>query len=367
MTDFTRLCRALVVAAALTAASLTIADAPKVAIAIHGGAGSLTKVRKDQALEAEYRRKLAEVVTAGYEALRAGKSSVEAVATSIRLLESSPLFNAGVGAVLTFEGTHELDAAIMDGLTREAGAVAGVTTVEHPIDAALAVMRSSDHVLLSGPGADRFAQAQGLSVVTNDFFTTARRLDALRRARGKIDKLGTVGAVALDQSGNLAAGTSTGGRTAKRYGRIGDSPIIGAGTYAHNDSCAVSATGEGEYFIRLTVASDLCARVRYLGMDLTQSAQTIIHGDLSRAGGRGGVIAIDQSGNIAAAYNTKGMYRASIDSEGRIDVSIFEAREMNGNVASQRKGSNDNRTRPLRVSRERFRVPVSQGQRQRPH
>jgi len=255
------------------------------------------------------------------------------------------LFNAGIGAVYTFDGIHELDAAIMHGENKQAGAVAGITTIKNPILAALTVMQKSEHVMLTSAGAETFSVLHGLETVDNTYFNTTRRYDALQKAKRRIIeasdsafdfnspqdllayqdyKFGTVGAVVLDADGNLVAGTSTGGMTAKRYGRIGDSPIIGAGTYADNDSCAVSATGHGEYFIRHNVASDICARVKYKGVSLQQAANTVLFDVLNSEAGSGGVIAIDKKGNIAMPFNTSGMYRASIDTQGKLTVSIYK-------------------------------------------
>jgi beta-aspartyl-peptidase (threonine type) len=255
-------------------------------------------------------------------------------------MEDSPLFNAGHGAVLTWNGEHELDASIMLGQSLAAGAVAGVTRVKNPIDAAYAVLASSPHVLLSGAGADQFAEQQGLRMVENRYFSTPRRVEALEifrshnrenKPQNVDEKFGTVGVVVLDSAGNLAAGTSTGGMTGKRWGRIGDSPLIGAGTYADNRSCAVSATGHGEFFIRWQVASDICARVRYQGLDLLMAANQVIHDELGSAGGDGGVIAIDPKGNVAMVFNTEGMYRASINSDGKKVVSIFRDKNNSNN------------------------------------
>jgi beta-aspartyl-peptidase (threonine type) len=247
-------------------------------------------------------------------------------------MEESPLFNAGRGAVLTWDGQHELDASIMDGATLQAGAVAGVTTVKSPIAAARAVMRQSEHVMLAGSGAESFAASVGLEVVSNDYFTTERRLQALERYKSSrqaglpvapASKFGTVGVVVLDVNGNLAAGTSTGGMTGKRWGRIGDAPIIGAGTYADNQSCAVSATGHGEFFIRYQVASDICARVKYQGKALETAAVEVIHDVLGPVAGDGGVVAVAPNGNVAMIFNSEGMYRASIDGNGRKTIAIY--------------------------------------------
>lgn len=312
-----------------------------VAIAIHGGAGTITRAKLSPSQEKAYLAKLRDAVSQGYDELQKGKSSIDAVITAINVLEDSPLFNAGKGAVYTFDEEHELDASIMDGKTLNAGAVAGVKKIKNPIDAARAVMDKSIHVMLSGKGAEIFAEQQGITLIDNRYFNTPFRHEALIRAKLKLEKdtsawdrpdmldykFGTVGAVALDKKGNIAAGTSTGGMTAKRYGRIGDSPIIGAGTYANNESCAVSATGHGEYFIRYNVASDICARVRYSGVELEQAANTVIHKVLKPAGGTGGIVAIDKDGNISMPFNTEGMYRASIDVNGKITVAIYKTGE----------------------------------------
>ncbi len=311
--------------------------AADIAIAIHGGAGTITRENMSNEQERLYREALEQSVLAGYKVLEQGGSSLDAVAVSIRMMEDSALFNAGHGAVFTWDETHELDASIMDGKTRNAGAVAGVRQVKNPVDAARAVMENSVHVMLSGEGADAFAKAQGLSLVENSYFSTERRREALKRAKQTLThsdhahlwqqqptyKMGTVGAVALDKDGNLAAATSTGGMTAKRWGRVGDAPIIGAGTFADNQSCAVSATGHGEYFIRYQVASDICARVAYQQKTIDQAGNEVIHGVLSPDAGEGGVIIIDRKGNIAMPFNSKGMYRASVDVNGKVNVEIY--------------------------------------------
>ena len=313
----------------------------KPAIAIHGGAGTITRANLTTEQEAKYRETLKQAVEAGYAALNNGATSLDAVVIAINILEDSPLFNAGKGAVYTYDEAHELDASIMDGKTLNAGAVAGVKQIKNPIDAARAVMDKSVHVMLSGEGAETFAIQQGLEKVDNRYFDTPFRHEALIKAKQKLEKdtsawqrpemldykFGTVGAVALDKNGNIAAGTSTGGMTAKRFGRIGDSPVIGAGTYANNQSCAVSATGHGEYFIRYNVAADICARVAYSGVDLEQAANTVIHKVLKPAGGTGGIIAIDAKGNISMPFNTEGMYRASVDQQGKVSVGIYKESE----------------------------------------
>lgn len=310
-------------------------------IALHGGAGTILKEEMTEEQEARYREKLAEAVTAGYALLERGEPAMDAVVAAIRILEDSPLFNAGYGAVYTYDGQHELDASIMDGATLDAGAVTGVRHVQNPIELARLVMEQSPHVMLMGAGAEEFALTQGVSLVPNQSFGTPGRYESLEKARKKLMdagdpnkdyqalgirpdyKFGTVGAVALDRKGNLAAGTSTGGMTAKRYGRIGDSPIIGAGTWADNASCAVSATGHGEYFIRYHVAADICSRVKYQGVSARAAADTVIKDVLLPAGGTGGVIVIDSAGNVSFSFNTEGMYRASRTSARALETGIY--------------------------------------------
>lgn len=327
----------LILASGLSAPVLAADDAP-FSIAIHGGAGTITRADLTAEQEAAYQAKLTEALNAGHAILADGGTSMDAVVAAIQIMEESPLFNSGRGAVYTFDGEHELDASIMDGNTLEAGAVAGVKTVKSPIALARAVMEKSVHVMLSGKGAEQFAAEQGLAQVDNNYFNTERRYEQLERARerlGKADKqaylalddkykMGTVGAVALDQHGNLAAATSTGGMTAKRYGRIGDSPIIGAGTWADNASCAASATGHGEYFIRYHVAADICSRVKYLEQSIETAGDAVIHDVLLPAGGTGGVIIVDGKGNVHMPFNTEGMYRASRIGNGEINVAIYK-------------------------------------------
>ena len=305
-----------------------VLQAAPVAIALHGGAGTLTRDKMTPEQERVYLEILDTAVELGHARLRAGAPGYEVVREVIRLMEDSPLFNAGFGAVFTWDGRHELDASIMLGESLRAGAVAGVTRVKNPIEAAYAVMEASPHVLLSGSGADAFAEGEGLDLVDNQYFSTperARALERYRAARVGSDsaKFGTVGVVVLDAQGNLAAGTSTGGMTGKRWGRIGDSPLIGSGTYADNSSCAVSATGHGEFFIRWQVASDICARVKYQKVYLQAAATHVIHQELAPAGGDGGVVAVDARGNVAMVFNTEGMYRASINGVGEKVVAIF--------------------------------------------
>jgi beta-aspartyl-peptidase (threonine type) len=308
------------------------------ALVIHGGAGTIQRDSMSDEQEREYRGVLARALTTGHTILSDGGSSLDAVETVIRQLEDDPRFNAGKGAVFTAEGRNELDASIMDGSTTLAGAVAGVTRVRHPISAARAVMEHTEHVLLAGSGADAFAESRGLETVDPEYFYTERRWKSLERARERekeenkkvssatgerSHKFGTVGAVALDSRGRIAAGTSTGGMTNKRHGRIGDAPIIGAGTFA-NGECGVSATGHGEYFIRYAVAFDICARMQHAGATLDEAARTVIHEVLVEAGGSGGIIALDASGNTALVFNSDGMYRGYVLADGEPHVAIFK-------------------------------------------
>lgn len=274
-------------------------------------------------MEMAYKKVLEEAVQAGYEILENNGTSIEAIAESIRILEDSPLFNAGKGAVFTHEETNELDASVMDGATLNAGAVAGVKHIKNPIDLAIEVMQNSPHVMLAGAGAEEFAVEQGFTLVDPSYFYTEERLKAVQNKKLN-DKHGTVGAVALDKHGNLAAGTSTGGMSNKRWNRIGDSPIIGAGTYANNTTCAVSSTGWGEFFIRGVVAYDISALMEYKGWTLEAAAEEVIMKKLPKMGGDGGIIAIDNQGNIVFKFNTEGMYRASISSNGTTQIQIFK-------------------------------------------
>ena len=319
----------LIISGLLFMSHNTFANDKPFAIGIHGGAGTISKANLTPEQRQAYKDKLKEAVDKGSKVLEEGGDSLVAVQTAINILENSALFNAGIGAVYTYDGGHELDASIMDGKTMNAGAVAGVRHIANPIDLALAVMNKSEHVMLSGAGAEEFALTQGFTLVPNHHFDTDERYQQLLDARQKLQaaakseqvanvemkdldyKFGTVGAVALDKKGNLAAGTSTGGMTAKRFGRIGDSPVIGAGTYAENGVCAVSATGHGEFFIRYLVAGDICAKVKYQQKSIIQAADEVINQRLITAGGSGGVIAVDQRGNIATPFNTEGMYRAT--------------------------------------------------------
>ncbi|MDT4824339.1 Isoaspartyl peptidase [compost metagenome] len=319
-------------------------------IAIHGGAGTITREAMDPAREREYTEALEHVLQAGQRILADGGSALDAVTEAVRLLEECPLFNAGKGAVLTHAGTYELDAAVMDGATRDAGAVACVTRLRNPVLAARAVLDHSEHVLFAGAGAEAFAAAHGLELVGQDYYFTQARHEQWQRARGTagmalldhdaaalaarnnpakpadpIDpdsKFGTVGAVACDSRGNLAAATSTGGVTNKRVGRVGDTPVIGAGCYA-DDVVAVSATGTGEMFIRTVAAHDVSAQMRYAGLPLEESARRVVMEKLVAIEGRGGLIAVDRAGNVTLPFNTEGMYRGFARVGGAVNVSIY--------------------------------------------
>jgi len=308
---------------------------PPIAIAIHGGSGTIDRGEFSEERVGDIRATLERAARSGHEVLAGGGTSLDAVTRAVLVLEDSPHFNAGRGAVFNAEGKNELDASIMDGATRKAGAVAAVHNVRNPVLLARAVMTDSEHVMLMGEGAEVFARQQGIAFEPDDYFHTEYRWQQLQRAKSG-DQAGrtflsetperwfsTVGAVALDRHGNLAAATSTGGMTNKRWGRVGDSPIIGAGTYADNRSCAVSATGHGEFFIRATVARDICARVQYTGASLAEAAEAVVRGELVEMGGAGGIIAVDPTGKVSLVFNTSGMYRASIDAEGRLYVAIF--------------------------------------------
>lgn len=297
-------------------------DTPAYVIAIHGGAGTISRERLTREQESQYLNKLDEALSAGEAVLKNGGSSIRAVRAAIMIMEDSPLFNAGKGAVFTNQKRVELDASVMDGKTLNAGAIAGVTDIKNPILGAIAVMENSPHVMFAGNGASQFAREQGLEMVDNSYFHTQRRLDDLIRQIER-DKNGTVGAVALDMEGNLAAGTSTGGMSNKRYGRIGDSPVIGAGTYANNRTCAVSATGHGEFFIRWVVAYDISALMEYREMTLWEAADEVIGNKLVKAGATGGVVAVDRHGNVAMPFNTAGMYRGYVKSTGEKVIAIF--------------------------------------------
>lgn len=301
-------------------------EKPEYVIVIHGGAGNITRERIPKEHEAEYIAKLQEAMDKGKKVLKSGGTALDAVIETIKILEDCPLFNAGKGAVFTNNGTNEMDASIMDGSNLNAGAITGIQLIKNPITLARRVMDSSKHVMLSGKGALDFAIDQGFEMVDSGYFYTDERWNGLQKVleREKSDKFGTVGCVVLDKYGNLAAGTSTGGMTNKKYGRIGDSPIIGAGTYANNNTCAVSATGWGEYFIRYTIAHDISALMEYKSMNLEQAADIVINTKLEQSGGYGGVIAVDKNGNIAMPFNTNGMFRAYSKSTGDEGIFIFK-------------------------------------------
>ncbi len=298
---------------------------PEFGIVIHGGAGAISRNKMTTDLEKAYREGLSRSISAGYKILENGGSSLDAVQAAINVMEDSPLFNAGRGAVFTHAETNEMDAAIMDGSTLKAGAVAGVRHIKNPVNLARLVMEKLPHVLLAREGAEEFARTQGIEFMPEEYFFTEMRWRQLQEVRGREDrnnstelserspdkdgKHGTVGAVALDRAGNLAAATSTGGMTNSRYGRIGDSPIIGAGTYANNRTCAVSTTGHGEFFMRALTAYDISATMEYLGLDLGRAAETAVYKRLTSLGGTGGLVAIDSKGNIGLPFNTPGMYR----------------------------------------------------------
>lgn len=313
---------------------------PTFGIVIHGGAGTILKENMSAEMEQAYREKLAEAVATGHAILKAGGTSQDAVEQTIHVMENSPLFNSGKGAVLTADESIALDASFMDGKTLDAGAIAGVKHIKNPISAAIKVMNNSPHVMLAGAGADQFAAEQGLDTVPESYFITERRFDALKRVQEKEanknlsfnaveeqyfknQRIGTVGCVALDLQGNLAAGTSTGGMTNKKWDRIGDAPIIGAGTYANNASCGVSATGWGEFFIRSVVAHDIAALVEYKNLSI-QEASKIVLQKVEDLGGDGGVVVLDSRGNVAMEFNTPGMYRAHMNASGELNVKIYK-------------------------------------------
>ncbi len=319
--------------------STVLAQSP-LALVIHGGAGTITKDSMTAGKEAAIRAILKESLETGYQQLSDGANSTDAVIAAINVMEDSPLFNAGKGAVFNAAGANEMDASIMEGAGLNAGAVASVSHIKNPINLALKVMTASEHVMLMGEGAEAFARQQGFEMMDPAYFHTDFRWQQLQRIKAAESEtkettgqdslaedqhdqwFSTVGAVALDKHGNLAAGTSTGGTSNKRWGRVGDSPIIGAGTYANNNSCAVSATGHGEYFIRHVVAYNICNRVE-LGATLAVAADTVINDILVKAGGEGGVIAMDRKGNITTPFNSEGMYRASIDTDGQMTILIY--------------------------------------------
>lgn len=315
-------------------------NSKKARMLIHGGAGTILKKNMSAEKEEAIRKTLTSALQKGKECLDAGMQSIDAVEAAILILENSPLFNAGKGSVFTAEGKNEMDAAVMDGNTGKAGAVTCVRTIKNPIRAARAVMEKSEHVLLSSTGAEKFAKQQGLEFADSAYFFDAYRWEQLEKARQnekvildhdntpegkpKKDKHGTVGAVALDKNGNLAAGTSTGGMTNKKYGRIGDSPIIGAGTYAKNKTCAVSATGHGEFFIRQVVAYDISALMEYKNLSVSQAAEEVVMKKLVEIKGEGGVIALSKNGEYAMPFNTEGMYRGILFDDGSINIYIYK-------------------------------------------
>jgi len=330
--------------------------ADKITLVVHGGAGTITRANMTPEKEKAYREVLNTALQNGYAILKSGGTSLQAVEAAIMVMENSPLFNAGKGAVFTHEGKNEMDAAVMEGNSLKAGAIAGATTIKNPIKGAIAVMENSPHVLMAGKGADQFAKEQGLEIVDPSYFYTEARYKALQQAikeeKVELDhnenkkeeikkapktgyqnaenliftegkKFGTVGCVALDRFGNLTAGTSTGGMTNKKYGRIGDAPIIGAGTYANNATCAVSATGHGEFFIRSVVAYDISSLMEYKGLSVKDAADEVVMKKLVNRGGEGGVIALDRNGNVAMPFNSEGMYRGYIKN-GKSEVMIYK-------------------------------------------
>ncbi|MBB6502166.1 isoaspartyl peptidase/L-asparaginase family protein [Pedobacter cryoconitis] len=325
-------------------ANVTFAQ-EKYVMVIHGGAGTITRKNMTPQKEAAYIAALTKALQTGYDVLKSGKTSLDAVEATIHIMEDSPLFNAGKGSVFTHDGRNEMDAAIMNGKTLMAGAVAGVTTIKNPISAARAVMEKSEHVMMVGPGAELFAKQAGVEIVNPKYFYTKERWDGLQQAikedstkavldhgnkksmkLGTINhdyKFGTVGAVALDQAGNLAAGTSTGGMTNKKYGRVGDSPIIGAGTYANNLTAGISCTGWGEFYIRNVVAHDISALMEYKNLPVAEAAKIVLD-KVGKMGGDGGLIALDAKGNVTMPFNTEGMYRGTVTEGGKIEVLIYK-------------------------------------------
>jgi beta-aspartyl-peptidase (threonine type) len=313
-------------------------ETKKIGLVVHGGAGTIERSKMTPEKEREYRAGLERALTAGYEILKRGGSSLDATETAVSVFEDDPHFNAGRGSVFTSAGTNEMDASIMDGKTLKAGAVGSVQHIKNPISLARLVMEKSPHVMLDCAGAEAFAKANGMELVDPKYFFTQQRWDALQKMKaaeknrasgdGKSfiitdqDRHGTVGAVALDGHGNLAAATSTGGTTNKMPGRIGDTPVIGAGTYANNQTCAVSCTGDGEYFIRAAAAHEVSALMQYRGMKLLEAAQTALD-TVKRLGGEGGMIAIDRNGDIALPFNTNGMYRGYVDPNGKFVIEIY--------------------------------------------
>jgi beta-aspartyl-peptidase (threonine type) len=332
---------------ALLAFSLLANAQNNITLVIHGGAGTITRQNMTPEKEKAYREVLNQALQTGYAILKKGGTSLDAVEATVRVMEDSPLFNAGKGAVFTHEGKNEMDAAIMDGKNLMAGSIASVTTIRNPISTARKVMEKSEHVMMIGSGAEAFAKKQGMEIVDPSYFYTDARWKALQNAQKEektsldhtgdttgalIDdkifiegkKFGTVGCVALDKFGNLAAATSTGGMTNKRYGRVGDAPIIGAGTYANNATCAISATGHGEFFIRAVVGYDISALMEYKGYSVKKAADEVVMKKLVQRGGEGGVIALDRKGNFAMPFNSEGMYRGYIKADGSSEVLIYK-------------------------------------------
>jgi beta-aspartyl-peptidase (threonine type) len=321
------------------------AQQKKYVMVIHGGAGTILKKNMTPEKEAAYIAALTQALQEGYKQIQVGKSSLDAVEATIHVMEDSPLFNAGKGAVFTHDGRNELDAAIMNGKTLQAGAIAGVTTIKNPISAARAVMEKSEHVMMVGDGADKFAKEVGLEIVDPKYFWTQERWNGLQKAlkedsakavldhgskksmllgtRNHDYKFGTVGCVALDKAGNLAAGTSTGGMTNKKYGRVGDAPIIGAGTYCNNETAGISCTGWGEYYIRNVVAKTISDLMEYKGLTVAEAAK-IVQDKVAKMGGDGGLIALDRKGNVTMPFNTEGMYRGCITADGKVEVYIYK-------------------------------------------
>ncbi|MBL3654611.1 isoaspartyl peptidase/L-asparaginase family protein [Fulvivirga sediminis] len=319
-----------------TKSSEEVHDAVPITLVIHGGAGNIKKENMTPEHEEAYRAKLEEALMTGYTLLKEGKSAMDAVTATIQVMEKSPLFNAGVGAVFTNQGKNELDASVMDGSTGMAGAVAGVSIIKSPILAARAVMEQSPHVMMSGQGAELFAKEAGLEIVDPSYFFDQRRFEQFEKIKEQQEKketaymqtypdykFGTVGCVALDAEGNIAAGTSTGGMTNKKYGRIGDSPIIGAGTYADNATCGVSSTGHGEFFIRNVIAYDIAANMKYRNISLEQATREVITRKLTLKGGTGGVIALDKKGNVSITFNTAGMFRGYIKDGSEPEIFMY--------------------------------------------
>jgi beta-aspartyl-peptidase (threonine type) len=336
-------CLALVLLLAISAS--VSAQQKKYVLIIHGGAGTILKKNMTAEKEAAYTAALTLALQTGYKTLKEGKSSIDAVEATIHVMEDSPLFNAGKGAVFTHDGRNELDAAIMNGKTLEAGAIAGVTTIRNPISAARAVMEKSEHVMMVGDGADQFAKEAGLAIVDPKYYWTKERWDGLQQAikedstKAVLDhgskkstllgtknhdyKFGTVGCVALDNAGNLAAGTSTGGMTNKKYGRVGDAPIIGAGTYCNNETAGISCTGWGEFYIRNVVAKTISDLMEYKGLGVAEASRIALD-KVGKMGGDGGLIALDRKGNIAMPFNTEGMYRGTVTAEGKVEIQIYK-------------------------------------------